>query len=352
MKSIKLISFVLVLNLIVLSCSQKTSNLSDSQKIKQDSINQNYYKYIHKEPLSFASRTAQIGLSILNFKKKSSNYFKQELLKGDLKDNSKDKKSFNIPSWLIKNHSVKIDTIDGRKVVTLSPKKINKTNQVVVYLHGGAYVSNISSLHWRMIDILASKSGSTFIVPDYPLAPNNKCKEVISFIDKVYNKVNNDFLNHKIALMGDSAGAGLSLAFALTIKNQIIKQPNQLILLSPWVDLTHSNPKIKDYEKNDKMLSVAALNNAAKLYQGELGLRDYRVSPIYGNFSNLSTTSIFIGTHDIFLPDSRKLKDLLVSKNVRTNYYEYLKSFHVWPALYFTREAKSAHKQIIEKLIN
>ena len=84
---------------------------------------------------------------------------------------------------------------------------------------------------------------------------------------------------------------------------------------------------------------------------GNLDPKNYLVSPIYGDFSNLPQISLFVGTHDILIADSQKFKKLLESQNIALNYYEYPKLFHDWVMLIKLRESKDALTKMAE-LIN
>src|SRR5690606_3466899 len=115
-----------------------------------------------------------------------------------------------------------------------------------------------------------------------------------------------------IVFMGNSAGGGLALGFAQKLRNEnrTQPQPSQLILISPWLDITLSNPDIRMVDKKDKLLSIKGLRMAAKAYASSVDGNDFRVSPIYGDFSGLGKISLFIGTNDLFVADARKFKGL------------------------------------------
>ena len=48
----------------------------------------------------------------------------------------------------------------------------------------------------------------------------------------------------KIVLAGDSAGAGLCITLLTLLRDLNIKLPAGAVLISPWVDLTHSFPSV------------------------------------------------------------------------------------------------------------
>jgi acetyl esterase/lipase len=300
--------------------------------------------YIHNQSESFDSKIIQFNYKLIHAKTK---------IERNIRNNKIGNTSLKIPNSIARKFDLKTYTLDGRKVLVVHPKKNKTHDRVVLYSHGGAFIYNINWFQWKMIEDLIKDTGCIFIIPDYPLAPEFKSLENNEFMKKVYSKTINDFPNKKMILVGDSAGGGLSLSLALNLKTQKeIKSPYKIILLSPWVDLTHTNPSIAKYEKYDSMLNRKGLSMAADIYKGSLELTDFRVSPIYGDLKDLPKTTIFIGTNDILYPDAKKLNDLLIQNSVNTNYYEYPKMFHVWMAAPMMKEATITKKQITKEILN
>ena len=64
--------------------------------------------------------------------------------------------------------------------------------------------------------------------------------------------------------MGDSAGGGLSLALAEYFKAEGMRLPDELILLSPWVDVSMENEDIPKYQPKDPMIEAASAGAVAK----------------------------------------------------------------------------------------
>lgn len=226
-----------------------------------------------------------------------------------------------------------------------------KENQKqILYLHGGGYINQPFVQHIRFLTILAKQTNTTIILPIYPKAPVHTYNETFEKLLKLYEGLLDSVSSKDIILMGDSAGGGLSLAFAKLLLKHKISQPKEIILISPWLDITMSNPNISLFEKKDPMLAVPGLIKIGKLWAGDLDSSNYLVSPINGEIVGLGNISIFIGTNEILLPDARKFRDIAYSKGIKINYYEYEKMNHVFPIAPIP-EAKKAIKQI-EKIIN
>ncbi|GAA0564655.1 hypothetical protein GCM10009415_53950 [Chitinophaga japonensis] len=152
-----------------------------------------------------------------------------------------------------------------------------------------------------------------------------------------------------LTLMGDSAGGGFALALAQKLWHEGLPQPGRIILLSPWLDITLSNPGIKEINKIDPFLGIAGLQEAGRIYAGEMDPSGYLLSPINGILEGLGKISVFTGSRDILVADARKLRQLAASKGIEIDYYEYKEMFHAWMLLNFP-ESQKAKQQIIDLL--
>ena len=289
-------------------------------------------------------------------------------------NNSFSKEAATLPASMCKRFEISTQTVKARTVWSIAPKD-NPEATLVIFLHGGAYYSNMTRMHWRLVEQLVISTGLRFIVPDYPLAPEATCSEVYAFMDQVYAQVTRDYPDSKIILMGDSAGGGLALGFAQYLhrdagsKRQILdaplsggssdvgqqfssKQPQRIILLSSWLDISLTHPDIPELDKRDKILSVKGLKVAGVAYAGELELTDYRVSPINGPLDLKGKIAIFTGTNDLLLADARNLKYLLESRKMDFDYFEFPEMFHDWiliPQLKETKQAIVMIKDLLEQ---
>lgn len=255
-----------------------------------------------------------------------------------------------IPNTFNNKYYVEDRVWHNRNYWTISPK--NKISEkIIFYYHGGAYIANLISKHWDLIDKIIEKTNSTFIVPNYPLAPEFGCQEAYDFVDSLYNNYLGTYDSQNIIFMGDSAGGGLALGHAMNLRNRNIPGPSQIILISPWLDITMSNAEILNLEKYDKMLGLKGTIMAGELYAKSISKEDYRVSPIYGDFNNLGKISIFTGTNDLLFADCKKLHFQLHRDHISHNYFEYPKMFHVWVAVTKLKEAQNAIAHIADLIL-
>jgi acetyl esterase/lipase len=250
------------------------------------------------------------------------------------------------PKKVQRNFNINKKDWNGYCSYEIKPLK-NVGQKHIIYLHGGGFVYEISRVHWKFLSELVDSLQCTITVPIYPLAPKHQYQEVFDMIVPIYQQIISEVKLEDIAIMGDSAGGSLSLSLAQLLKEKNLPQPGNIILISPGLDMSLSNPEINEVAKLDPILATPALIDISKWYSGEKSSKHYLVSPIYGKFEGLGKISLFIGTHDILYPDAKKFKNMADEKGLKIGYYEYPSMIHVWPLLFFP-ESKKATKQIIE----
>ena len=219
----------------------------------------------------------------------------------------------------------------------------------IIYLHGGAYVSEIQIQHMIFCDKLAKDVNATVFAPIYPLAPNHTYDETYQILESLYELILK--FEKPVTIMGDSAGGGLAASFCQYLKSKELAQPEHLILISPWVDVSMSGD-YEDYKDVDPMLGVDGLREMGKAWAGNLDPKDYKVSPLYGDVKKLPQTTIFVGTHEVLYPDIiefyNKLKDNGI--DVELNVGEEMS--HVYPLYPLVPEAKEAFKHIVDIILD
>ena len=212
--------------------------------------------------------------------------------------------------------------------------------RLVIYLHGGIYVNEIRQPHIFFCDKLAKKVNATVYAPIYPLAPNHTYEETFEIVEKLYKHLLT--LDKTILIMGDSAGGGLSAEFCEYLAANDFPQPKNLILISPWLDISISG----DYEKveYDPMLGVDGLRKMGEKWAGNLDSKDYKVSPLFGEVSKLPKTTLFVGTHEILYPDVENFYKKLKDNHIDVELNIGKEMTHVYPIYPMVPESKEAFR--------
>lgn len=261
----------------------------------------------------------------------------------------KSERPYRLPVFLRFKTTIDEKDTDGQKVYYLN--RGSESDTLMVYLHGGAFVDEITPFHWKAIDRIAHLSGCQVVVPLYELMPFATHKEAFTFVEDVYAHLLLEYPDKKIVFMGDSAGGGLALSVCEHFAKENICLPDKLVLFSPWLDVSMSNPEMTELSNRDIMLSPPGLKVYGKHWAGSLDTKDYRVSPMFGDVDRLDNVILFAGSEEIFYPDIKifyeKLKN--AGKKCRLCVGENLG--HAYP-IFPTAEGRRAIKEAVEEVKN
>ena len=250
-----------------------------------------------------------------------------------------------VPESVEKTCNLRIERFIGRNLFILTPKQ-EKSNKVILYLHGGAYVAEATNEHWEFLENIVKDTKATVIMPDYPLTPKHTYKDVFTMITPLYKEIIDKVDKENLIVMGDSAGGGIATALAEKMAKENIKMPHKVILISPWLDVRLENPKIEEVEKIDNELNKEALRIAGIAYAGEDGMDSYLVNPIDGDLSKLENVIILTGTKDILNPDAKLFVEKAKEQGSIVNIKEYEGAGHIWMI------EKNSPKSLIEEGYN
>lgn len=193
--------------------------------------------------------------------------------------------------------------VAGLRVITLAPQAVPEATEAVVYLHGGAYVLEISRPQWSLASFLARAVPTRVHVVLYPLAPVSTAASTVPVVADVLDALGAN--GGGVSAVGDSAGGGIAVAATQHLVRSGRRVPTRLVLLSPWLDASLTNADVAAVEPRDPMFTRRALGHAGRVYAGDLGIDHPLVSPINGALDGLPHVTIFAGTRDILWPDAR-----------------------------------------------
>ncbi len=226
----------------------------------------------------------------------------------------------------------KVD-IDGIQAEWLFPVNASQ-EKVILYLHGGGYVTGSIEDHRMMCGLLANSTEAQVLSPEYRLAPEHPFPAALDDSLKVYQwLVDQGYSSTNIIVAGDSAGGGLSVATVLALKERSESLPAAVVCLSPWVDLALKGQSHTTKAKVEAMLQTDVLREWALCYTDESNLINPLVSPIYGDFHGFPPLLIQVGSEEILLNDSILLAEKARTDGVDVTLKVWEGMWHVWQAL-------------------
>jgi acetyl esterase/lipase len=233
-------------------------------------------------------------------------------------------------------------TVAGHTVYEVRPRGRRPARRIL-YLHGGAYVFELTSFHWRLVAELAERLGAHITLPVYPLAPEHRFDAIHGFCGAVWRDVVAD---GEVDVVADSAGANMALVLSLTAMAEGWPRARRLVLISPGVDMTLQNPATHEAARLDPWLDIPGGIEAVRLYAGDLDLADWRISPTHGDLAALPPTLILTGTRDLLYPDTLVFADKAKAAGAEVDLIVGEGMIHVWPLIDMP-EARRARDRIV-----
>jgi acetyl esterase/lipase len=212
------------------------------------------------------------------------------------------KESHRPPAWMKSRFDITNGNIAGFPVYEIAPRA--DVSKRILYMHGGAYVFEITSYHWGLIAEMADRLGFGITVPIYPIAPEHDFHDMFGMVSEVYRQMLVQTQAQDIVFMGDSAGGNMAVVLTMMMAEEGLPPPGSHVLISPGLDMTLANPKVLEAEKADPWLGIPGGLEAIRLYGAGMERSDWRISPLYGNLSVLPRTLLLTGSHDMLSPDN------------------------------------------------
>jgi acetyl esterase/lipase len=219
-----------------------------------------------------------------------------------------------------------------RRRTVLGPVPVELTGNghsgTVLYLHGGGYVSGAPVTHRALTSHLAKLADASVAVADYRLAPEHPFPAALDDAHRAYLALlEKGHAPERLAVAGDSAGGGLTLALLQRLRDEGQPLPACALMFSPWVDLTLAEtPRTVPGEA---MLNRQWLTFAAEAYAGNQ--RDSAgASPLLGNLDGLPPLLIQTGSDEILANDSERLAEALDGADCDARYQRYPGRWHVF----------------------
>ncbi len=201
--------------------------------------------------------------------------------------------------------SVKEQIINNIKSEWLIPENADP-EKLILYVHGGGYVSGSCSDHRRFVSGFAKITGITNLIYEYRLAPEYPFPAALDDSVEIYQwLLSSGFEPKNIVIAGESAGGGLTLAILLALKELNIPQPKAAVAISPWTDLTCSSDSY--FTKNK--VSPAPFNSwnvFSHHYTGDNQATNPFISPLFGDLKDLPSIFINSAVDDELYEDGEK----------------------------------------------
>jgi epsilon-lactone hydrolase len=256
---------------------------------------------------------------------------------------------FGYPGFLTFVHSfrVKIEKAETPLVrgEWICPTSYSSPDKVVLYIHGGGYVSCSSRTHRPVTTALARMAHCRVFSLDYRWAPEHPFPAAVDDAAAAFLwLVKNGVAPGRIGLAGDSAGGGLAIATMLRLRERGHALPGCAACLSPWVDLTGAG----NYQNagSCSMFQPADIATFAGLYLQGASPETPEASPVFADLRGLPPLLIHVSKTELLLDDAVRLHRKALSCGVKSTLNVFPELPHVWQILFgLVPEARTALQQ-------
>ena len=237
-------------------------------------------------------------------------------------------------------------TLGGITSLRFTPRNPEPDSHIL-YLHGGGYMMGSPEIYRSPVGLISNMTNTVVTAVDYRLAPENPYPAGIEDCVTAYLALK-DGTGDTIAIAGDSAGGGATLATAVSLRANHSLSPSCLYLISPWLDLTHSGDSMKTKGGVDVMLAPDWIRTAADRYRGDEDASNPGISPLFADLKDLPPMLIQVGDEELLLSDSERLADLASKVGVKVEIEIAKGLWHVYPLFGgFIPEGKKSLKEAV-----
>jgi len=203
--------------------------------------------------------------------------------------------------------------------------------RAIVYFHGGGYVLGSLDSHRPLVTRIARAARARVLSVDYRLAPEHPHPAAVEDgVAATRFALAQGVPPSGLALAGDSAGGGLTVATLVALRDGGASLPAVAACMSPWLDLTLSGESVASRAEEDVMVTPKDLRKMAAAYAAGGDPRAPTASPVFADLTGLPPLLLQVGTSEILLDDSTRLAERIREAGGEVELDVWDDMLHVW----------------------
>jgi acetyl esterase/lipase len=135
----------------------------------------------------------------------------------------------------------------------------------------------------------------------------------------------------KLAIAGDSAGGGLTIATLVNLRDQKLGLPACAVAISPWVDLEGVGTSMTARSAQDPMVQKPGLSWMAEMYLAGKDARTPLAAPLHADLAGLPPILVQVGTAETLLDDATRIAERLHTAGGEVKLSVWPNMLHVFP---------------------
>jgi acetyl esterase/lipase len=204
-------------------------------------------------------------------------------------------------------------------------------SRVLMYFHGGGYCSGSILSHRRMVSEAGRAAGVRTLAVGYRLAPEHPFPAALDDALTAWRFLRRRIAADQIAIGGDSAGGGLTVALINQLRDAQEELPGCAWLVSPWTDLALSGSTLATKDAVDPIIHKAYLDELADAYlPSGMDRKNPRVSSLYADLEGLPPTLIQVGSAETLLEDATRFAAAAGAAGVPVTLEIWPHMIHAW----------------------
>jgi acetyl esterase/lipase len=204
--------------------------------------------------------------------------------------------------------------------------------RAVLYLHGGGYAIGSIDTHRRLAYDISAASAAAILAIDYRLAPEHPFPAALDDATTAWRWLaQQGFPADRLAIAGDSAGGGLTIATLVNLRDRKLGLPACAVAISPWVDLEGRGDSITARAAQDPMVQKDGLLWMAGMYLDGRTPKTPLAAPLHADLKGLPPILVQAGTAETLLDDATRIAEKLhgAGNDVRLSIWPNM--LHVFP---------------------
>lgn len=203
-------------------------------------------------------------------------------------------------------------------------------DRVIFHLHGGGYCIWSPRPYRNFNGRLAMAADARVLAVDYRLAPEHPHPAAVDDAVAAYRwLLDQGVAPQRIAVTGDSAGGGLSVATLVALRDAGLPLPACAVPVSPWVDLELAG-EVSDAAREVDVLRLDHLKVFADAYLAGADARTPLANPLHADLSGFPPMLVMVGEREVLLDDARRLVDRARAAGADAALHVAPEMVHIW----------------------